>query len=134
MAEPGLFQDIVFHTTVAAAAELPAVLRVLGRDVGLAAGQVGEPRADARGLLQVPGIGMHAVGRLHHLERPVDVLPVQLEAHRLDDRVDVLRIGAEPRQRTGDVAHAHEPPATGRGAMSVTAGRRREARSRKRSR
>ncbi len=78
---------------------------------------------------------MDVMGSLDHLERPVDVLAVQLEAHRLDDRVEVLRVGAEPPERTaGRVARGHEPPATGRGAMSVTAGRRREARSRNRSR
>src|SRR5581483_6137294 len=65
----------------------------------------------------------------------VDVLAVQLEAHRPDDRVEIPGIEAEVRQRIGGRARpAHEPPATGPGASSVTAACRRKARSRKRSR
>jgi hypothetical protein len=99
------------------------VLLVLGADVGLAARQVREPRADAGGLLGVARIRVRGVGGLDHLEGAVDVLAVELEAHRLQDRVVVLRVGPEARERPrGRVAPGHQ--ATRRSAMPGTASRR----------
>src|SRR5437867_13267963 len=49
----------------------PLVLRLLGRDVGLAALEVREPRSDPRRLLGVAGIGMDGVSALGQLEGAV---------------------------------------------------------------
>ena len=42
--------------------------------------------------LGVAGIGMDGVSALGQLEGAVHVLPIELEADRLDDRVDVARV------------------------------------------
>src|SRR3989442_3672240 len=70
----------------------PPVLRLLGRDIGFAALEVREPRPDPRRLLGVAGVGMGGVSALGQLEGAVDVLPIELEADRLEDRVDVPRV------------------------------------------
>ena len=70
----------------------PLVLRLLGRDVRLAALEVREPRPDPRRLLGVAEVGMDGVRALGQLESGVDVLPIELEADRLDDGVDVVRV------------------------------------------
>src|SRR2546427_6510316 len=70
----------------------PPVLRLLGRDIGFAALEVREPRPDPRRLFGVPGVGMGGVSALGQLEGAGDVLPIELEADRLEDRVDVARV------------------------------------------
>src|SRR5262249_9700264 len=69
-----------------------ALLLFPRRHVGLARLEVSEPGKNARRQLRVPGIGMRRLRGLDDLERAVDVLAIELEAGRLGDRVDVVRI------------------------------------------
>src|SRR5882724_5476261 len=73
------------------------VLLLLRGDIRLAAFQMPEPRADARALLGVAGLGARGMRRLQDLERAVDVFAVELESHRLDHAVHIA--GIEQRRR-----------------------------------
>src|SRR5207249_8504565 len=79
------------------------VLLLLGGDVGLAACEVAQPRADARGQLRVAGVGATGLRGLEHLEPAVDVLAIELEAHGLDHPVDVG--GIEGQRQRGCFGH-----------------------------
>jgi hypothetical protein len=86
---------------------LPAqalVLLLLRRHIGLAALQVPEPRANARHLLRVARLGSRGIRGLQDLQRPVDVLAIQLESHGLDHAVHVGGIDGERGSRR--LAHA----------------------------
>src|SRR5262245_5759029 len=68
-----------------------------------------EPRADARGLGGVARIGMGVLSGLHHLERAVDVLAVELEADGLDDRLGIPRVDGADRLGIAGVDGAVRP-------------------------
>src|SRR5215467_2939842 len=79
-----LLQELETHLP----AQAPVLLLLRGH-VGLAALQVAEPGADARGLLDVAGMRALGLGGLQDVERAVDVLAEELEAHGLDHAVHV---------------------------------------------
>ena len=81
----------------------PLVLLLLRGDIGFSALEVSEPRANAGTLLGVAGIGARGIRRFQDLQRAVDVLAVELEAHRLDHAVHIG--GIERRRRHGRLAH-----------------------------
>src|SRR5215467_2939843 len=82
-----LLQELETHLP----AQAPVLLLLRGH-VGLAAGQMAQPGSDARGLLHVARMRAGGLGGIQDLEGAVDVLAVELEAHRLDHAVHVSGI------------------------------------------